>query len=115
MQLSSLPSQASIRALLARTNRSSLLPSISRTKYIGELEKHLSDYRSGNGNLPSNAPQEISRQLYSASSALSSFDPKASQQLAGYLTGLTYSQRARFINGVESATEASKQILSTVA
>ena len=90
------------------------LHSSSRTPlaYLEKLEKHLSDYRSGHGNLPSEAPQEISRQIYASSSFLASTDPKASRAFSGYLTAFSYTQRARFVNGVNSAAEAVETINS---
>ena len=78
----------------------------SRNSYLSDLEKHLSDYRAGKGNIYSRVPQEISRQTDAASTSLNLNNPKTSSKFAGYLTALTYTERARFVNGVESATEA---------
>jgi len=80
-------------------------PSRTPHAYLSKLEKHLSDYRSGNGNLASEAPEVIHQQMYASSSFLASSNPKASRSLTGYLTALPYTQRARFINGVDSAVQ----------
>ena len=72
---------------------------------VNKLEKHLADYRSGNGNLSKDTAASIFSKNDLTGSFLASNYPKLLASYSGYVTGMRYDERSRFIKGVSSAND----------
>jgi hypothetical protein len=80
-------------------------PLTNSNAFNARLEKHLDNVRKGRGYLTSGVDKDIAAKSYNSSSSLSSLNPNALRQYAGYLSGLSYDSKARFINGVSGGTQ----------
>ena len=83
--------------------------SVSRNEFQQKVEKHISDYRSGNGNLSSDVGGEISAK---AEALVGQLDPKTSKNFTAYSTGLRYDQRARYLNNLSDTFSRLKSIIA---
>jgi len=72
---------------------------------VNKLEKHLADYRTGNGNLSKDTAASIFSKNDLNGSFLANNYPKLLASYAGYVTGMRYDERSRFIKGVNSAND----------
>lgn len=79
----------------------SLLTNSRGSKFLGDLEEYIDRTKKGYGALDSNVPQKLSGKLTSTTDYLSKFNPKALEQYSGYLTGLTYDKRGRFVSNID--------------
>jgi hypothetical protein len=81
----------------------------SSASFTSDVEKHLDDYRKGKAYLSEETSKELARQSQGASDILGSLSPEARSMYSGYLTGLSYERKSRF---VQQAYEASENIAS---
>ncbi len=89
--------------------------SSSRNLFLSKLEKHISEYRSGIATTVPEIPYELSREQGSAANTLALSAPKSLAAYSGYLTALSYSQKARFVSGTYQATAAFSTLTSPSA
>lgn len=88
-----------------------LLPSTAGSNTFRTiLEKHLHDYKKGKGYLSKQTSFQIDDQAKSTSSLLSKANLKANEYYSKFQSGLTYNQRARFVNGVYESAKRISQI-----
>jgi len=92
----------------ASANTSSL--TLSHSKFAIEVEKHLDDYKKGKGNLSRDVAVDLRARDQATSMRLSYQNPKLLAAYASYRSALSYSQRARFIEGVDFATLGAERI-----
>lgn len=91
-------SASSKKTNIARQNSSNLA-------FMSNLEKHLDDYKKGKGYLSRETSKEVARQSQGAYQMFSEFDLSASNMFSGYLTGLSYEKRSRYINQAHETAE----------
>ena len=84
----------------------------NETLTTNKLEKHLADYRSGNGNLSKETAASIFDKDGLNGSFLASKYPKLLASYSGYSSGLRYDQRSRFVKGVNGANDTLESVLS---
>ena len=89
---------------LPRGSSDPLISSLDGNYFRGKLEKHLNDVDHGVGYLSKDTGAAVLGLQSSASDQIGSLNFKALSQYSGYLTALTYDQRARFVTGVEQST-----------
>ncbi len=82
----------------------------SSTAFSNKVEKHLDDYRKGKGNLSRDTAQELSTRDISTAFTLGSLDPNALRTYSSYASALTYDQKARYTQGISSATTTAVQL-----
>lgn len=73
---------------------------LSKNLKRSELEKHLDDYSKGKGYLSKKAAGRLGSENVLNNGTLSQLNPKALKAYSGLYGALSYSQRARFVNGV---------------
>ena len=78
--------------------------------FNARLEKNLDDVRKGRGYLTSGVDKDIAAKSFNSSNSLSNLNPNALRQYSGYLSGLSYDSKARFINGVSGGTQLLDQL-----
>lgn len=83
---------------------------VSHSKFAIEVEKHLDDYKKGKGNLSRDVAVDLRMRDQATSTRLSYQNPKLLAAYASYRSALSYSQRARFIEGVDFATLGAERI-----
>lgn len=93
-------------------NTSSLLDSFRANGTVSSIEKHLDDYEKGRGKISKAVSVEIGRKQRSASNLLAGMNPGAFQDYNGYLSTLSYSSRARFVDGVNDAAQTLSRIVA---
>jgi hypothetical protein len=98
---------ASLQSLLVGT-----IPGAQKTSTpsIGDLEKHLDDYKKGKGNLSLDTAAKLNASESNLTRSLSSFDPSALSQFGQYATAFSYSQRARFVSNVNELSQGISQV-----
>lgn len=75
----------------------------SDTEFLNRVEKHLSDVKSGLGYISSQVGGELNGRDSSVNEILANSNPKALKDYSGYISALTYSERARLVTGVEQS------------
>ena len=82
--------------------------SLSSLDFTNRLERHLSDYNSGKGYLSNSIGLEVLDKQDNTSTALSESSPRELARYSGYVSGFGYSQRARFVKGVDEMASSLK-------
>ena len=102
-----------VRRSSARNAAAQLLSgTASETLTTSKLEKHLSDYRSGNGNLSKETAATIFDKEGLNGSFLAANYPKLLASYSGYVSGMRYDERSRFVKGVNGANDTLARVLS---
>ena len=78
------------------------------------VEKHISDYKSGNGNLSKETAADISGQEDRIYQTLAQEDLSARIKFSEYLTALTYDQRARYVENLGDVADSSSKLTQLV-
>lgn len=87
-----------------------VLTSLNRNAFQIKLEKHLDDRSKGRGYLSSGVSVEIHEKIKESSSRVNLNNPESSASYSGYLSGLTYSKRARFATSVDDTSKTTVEI-----
>jgi len=82
------------------------------TAFLNAVEKHLSDFKSGNGQLSREVGLQLQERDQATRSLINSNSPALAATYAGYASALNYTRRARFIEGVSSAQQRVSEIQS---
>ena len=77
----------------------SFLGAASQTAFIGDVEKHIDDYKKGKGNLSKHTAAELNSRDDAVSIQLANTNVKALQLYSGYGAAFSYDKRARFVEG----------------
>ena len=85
--------------------------SISQTAFIGDVEKHIDDYRKGRGNLSKETAGELWRRDDAVSIQLANTNVRALKLYSGYGAAFSYDKRARFIEGTSYAVSQIQRLL----
>jgi hypothetical protein len=86
--------------------------SISQSEFVGDVEKHLDDYRKGKGNLSKNTAYELNQRDDAVSIQLSQINVRALKLYSGYSTGFSYDKKARFVEGTSYAVNQMARYLN---
>jgi len=85
--------------------------SLSGNSEVSNLEKHISDYKAGKGNLSQSYYGVLSKQRSETSGLLARSNPEASSLYSAYATiGLEYGQNARFTSGMNQTARHSAEL-----
>lgn len=82
-----------------------VVPHLSSSGFTSELEKHISDYKKGRGELSEKTAGKVQRFDEANSALLQQFSPKALSSYGLYGTFMNYESRARYVSNVYSATK----------
>ena len=95
----------------AATSTSSPLDTDNGNAFRAKLEKHLHDHIKGEGYMSSPMYSVVQGIDEQNATALTNMNPPAAAKYEGYMTaGLSYTKKARFITGVQSAVSTEAQL-----
>ncbi len=94
-----------------KPNNDAVVTNIKDSAFQQKLYKNISDYYAGNGNRSKETSYELASKDQNNASVLNSQNPEAGGKYAGYRTaGFTYSSKARFVSGIDSAVQLSESL-----
>lgn len=91
-----------------------VIAEVAGNQFRSELEKHLSDYRHGRGELSKRTADTIGRLDESASSLIQGLDPHAYLNYSAYSSTMSYERRARFVSNVYASARHITLLQSTL-
>lgn len=91
-------------------SHSSSLSSVGDSAFSQKVERHIDDVKKGRGNLSKDVAKQLSAKDFQTASNLQSLNPKALSQYGAYATAFGYDNKARYVNGVNGASNTAKDI-----
>ncbi len=107
-----LASVQKIRTETSAAYQKAIKKTVSENSFRSDFEEYIDRSKRGLPTGDLNVNQELGKRLTNSSDSLSKMDPKALEKYSGYVSGLSYNKRGRFVAYLSEAIESSEQLLN---